>query len=228
VRVLFMCWPAYGHLLPMVPLIRAAQHDGHDIVVSSGADLADLIRGLGVRAHTSGVTLAESYARMPDQITISRLPADQQAGFAAQHLFGAGAVDRARDLVELMRDWRPDLVVHDTLELGAPTAAVMRGIPHVTHGYGPIIPPTAEFAAAIAKAIADAGLPDPVPAVFAAPYLDVCPPGLHDEHPSPWATMYPLRPSPGEFEPDALPPAFDALPHPYTVYVTLGTIMNQN
>jgi hypothetical protein len=212
----------------MVPLIRAAQRDGQDVVVSSGADLAELIRGLDVRVHTSGVTLAESYARMPDQLTISELPADQQAGFAAQHLFGAGAVDRARDLLDLMREWRPDLIVHDTLELGAPTAAIMRGISHVTHGYGPIIPRTDDFTAAIAKAITDAGLADPMSAVFAAPYLDVCPPGLHGDHPSPWTTTYPLRPSAGESEPDALPPAFDALPHPHTVYVTLGTIMNQN
>jgi UDP:flavonoid glycosyltransferase YjiC (YdhE family) len=211
----------------MVPLIRAAQRRGHDVVVSSGADLSELIARLGVTAHRSGVTLSESYARMPDQVTISELPPDQQAGFAARHLFGAGAIDRARDLRELMREWPPDLVVHDTLELGAPTVAIMRRVPHVTHGYGPIIPPTSDFAAAIGAAITDAGLPDPVPAVFAAPYLDVCPPGLHGSDPSPWPTMYPLRPSAGEFD-DGLPPEFDALPHPHTVYVTLGTIMNQN
>jgi len=49
-RILFGSWPGYGHLLPMVPLIRAAQHGGHDVVVSSGADMSALIGRLGVAA----------------------------------------------------------------------------------------------------------------------------------------------------------------------------------
>ena len=110
-RILFGSWPGYGHLLPMVPLIRAAQQGGHDVVVSSGADMSGLIGRLGVSAHRSGVTLAESYDRMPDHATISELPAEQQPGFAARHLFGAGAVDRARDLLDLLQTWRPDLIV---------------------------------------------------------------------------------------------------------------------
>jgi MGT family glycosyltransferase len=40
--------------------------------------------------------------------------------------------------------------------------------------------------------------------------------------------LHPLRPSPGEVEPNAsAPTVFDGLPHEDTVYVTLGTIMNQ-
>ena len=227
-RILFGSWPGYGHLLPMVPLIRAAQQGGHDVVVSSGADMSALIGRLGVAAHRSGVTLAESYDRMPGQATITELPAEQQPGFAARHLFGAGAVDRAHDLLDLLQRWRPDLIVHDTLELGSPTAAALHGIPHVTHGYGPMVPNTSYFAAAIAAAISDAGLPDPTPAIFAAPYLDICPPGLRGTEPNPWTTIHPLRPSPGEIEPHAAA-ALDlsALPHPDTVYLTLGTIINQ-
>ena len=227
-RILFGAWPAYGHLLPMLPLIRAAQRAGHEVVVSSGADMAATIGGLGVRAHRSGVTLAESYARLPDRATIGALPAQEQAVFAARHLFGAGAVDRARDVLDLLDTWRPDLVVHDTLELGTPTAAALRSIPHVTHSYGPNVPDTPRFAAALGTALGAADLPDPTAAVFAAPYLDLCPPGLRGAEPYPWTQLHPLRPSPGEVEPDApAPTVFDGLPHQDTVYVTLGTIMNQ-
>ena len=118
-RILFASWPGYGHLLPMVPLIRAAQRGGHEILVSSGRDMSELIARLGVVGHSSGITMAESYARMPDHTVISQLPTEEQTGFAARHLFGAGAVDRARDLLDLVVTWRPDLVVHDTLELGS-------------------------------------------------------------------------------------------------------------
>lgn len=227
-RILFTSWPGYGHLLPMLPLIRAAQRGGHDVVVSSGADMSAMLSRLGLTAHRSGVTLAESYERLPGgSQTVSALPAEEQPAFAARQLFGAGAVNRARDVLDLIGTWRPDLVVHDTLELGAPTAAAMREIRHVSHGYGPMVPHTGYFAAAIGSAIRDAGLADPVPAILAAPYLDICPPSVRGTEPNPWATVYPLRPSPGEAEPSDASVDLAALPHPQTVYATLGTIMNQ-
>ena len=225
-KILVGSWPAYGHLLPMLPLIRAAQRGGHEVVVSSGADLAELLGRLGIAAHRSGLTLAESYARLQGP-AISTLPPEEQQMAAARRLFGAGAVDRARDLRPFVEEWRPDLIVHDTLELGSPTVAVQCGVPHATHGYGPMVPRTAEFAAALGGAVADAGLPDPVPALFAAPYLDPCPPGLRGTEPNPWTTVVPVRPSPGEADPSATPAELDGLPHRDTVYATLGTIMNQ-
>ncbi|HET9347839.1 MAG TPA: hypothetical protein VFO13_01740, partial [Arthrobacter sp.] len=115
-RILFGSWPGYGHLLPMVSLIRAAQQGGHDVVVSSGADMSALIGRLGITAHRSGVTLAESYNRMPDHATISERPAGEQLGFAARHLVGAGAVDRAHDVLDLLRGGGPTLSCMTTLE----------------------------------------------------------------------------------------------------------------
>jgi UDP:flavonoid glycosyltransferase YjiC (YdhE family) len=227
-KLLFGSWPGYGHLLPMVPQIRAALRGGHEVVVTSGDDMAGLVDSLGVTAHRSGLTLAESYARLPDGVTVSELPPEEQPFFAARHLFGAGAVDRARDVLDLVDTWRPDLVVHDTLELGSATAAAVRGIPQITHGYGPIVPGTTYFAAAIGSAIAEGGLPDPVAEVLASPYLDICPPGLRGAEPNPWPSTLPLRPDAGEADAGALDQLdLSALPHPDTVYVTLGTIMNQ-
>src|SRR5262245_60972041 len=227
-RILFASWPGYGHLLPMVPLIRAAQRGGHDVVVSSGEDMSELIARLDVAGHVSGVTMAESYARMPGDTMISQMPPEEQSGFAARHLFGAGAVDRARDVLELMATWRPELVVHDTLELGSPTAAQANGIPHITHGYGPMLPENAFLVRAVGSAIQAAGLSDPVPAVFAAPYLDISPPALRTAETGAWSTVRALRPSPGEVGPDAvLPWKSSTLPHPDSIYVTFGTVMNQ-
>jgi UDP:flavonoid glycosyltransferase YjiC (YdhE family) len=50
-KILVGSWPGYGHLLPMVPLIRAAQRGGHEVVVTSGSDMAGLVENLGVTAH---------------------------------------------------------------------------------------------------------------------------------------------------------------------------------
>lgn len=226
-RILIGSWPGYGHLLPMVPLVRAAQAAGHEVLVTTGPDLHPHLEQLGVPAHRSGLTLAESYQQLPEGIRVSELPPEEQPIFAAQHLFGAGAVHRARDVLVLIDRWRPDLVVHDTLELGSATAAVMTGIPHVTHGYGPTVPRSADFAVAIGSTIAAAGLADPIPDVLGATYLDICPPSARGPEPNPWPTRLPLRPSAGEHDGGDLGVDLSSLPHERTVYVTLGTIMNQ-
>src|SRR6478752_384015 len=188
-----------------------------------------MIRGLGLDSHTSGWTLADCYAGLPGRVTVGEMARDEQIVFAARHLFGARAVNRANDLLPFVRDWRPDLIVHDTLELGSPTVAESCGIHHVTHGYGPAVPGTEMFAGLIGRAIADQGLDDPIPAVLAAPYLEVCPAGLATGEPIPWPDIRSIRPSAGEIPAGAtLPPGFDDLPHPDTVYLTLGTITNQS
>ncbi len=226
-KILFGSWPGYGHLLPMLPLVRAAQRSGHDVLVTSGADLEPLLVRLGLAAHASGMTFAEGYEQLPGDQRVSDLPPAEQPVFAARHLFGNGAAHRARDLLRLFDSWRPDLVVHDTLELGSATAAIVFGVPHVTHGYGPLPPGSDQFATAIGEAVIDAGLPDPVPAVLAGSYLDICPPSLSGPDANPWADVQPLRPSPGERSDDGKELDVSTLPYPDTVYVTLGTVMNQ-
>lgn len=227
-RILFSSWPGYGHLLPMVALIRAAQRADHEVVVSSGADMSAVIDQLGVRGHQSGVTMAQSYARLPGAAVISQLTPQEQAGFAAKHLFGAGAVDRAADVADLVSTWRPDLIVHDTFELGAPAVAVAQGIRHVTHGYGPMSAENDFMVSEIGSAMAAAGSPNPAPAVFASPYLDICPPSMSAVAQTPWQAARGLRPSAGEVPDGALlPPEMAHLPHADSVYVTLGTVMNQ-
>ena len=223
-----MSWPAYGHLLPMVPLIRAAERAGHDVLVSSGADLRPVIEGMGLTAHESGLTLAQTYAAVPGEAAIGSLPQNEQVLAAARHFFGAGAVARAGGLREIVGSWRPDLIVHDITELGSAAAAVEAGVPHVTHGYGPTVPGTSTLARVIGETLAAAGFLDPVPAVLAAPYLDPCPPGLPHNEPIPWGDVRAIRPSAGEIPAGAkLPPEFGGLPHDATIYVTLGTITNQ-
>ena len=51
-RVLFTSCPAYGHVLPMLPLVRAAERAGHDVRVATGPDMVGplVARGLDVHA----------------------------------------------------------------------------------------------------------------------------------------------------------------------------------
>jgi hypothetical protein len=47
-RVLVSTWPAHGHLLPLLPLIRAAEQAGHDVVIAAARTGArHVVHGLG-------------------------------------------------------------------------------------------------------------------------------------------------------------------------------------
>ncbi|WP_420121414.1 glycosyltransferase [Nakamurella sp.] len=235
--MLFSSWPSHGHLLPMLPLIRAATAAGHEVRVASGPDLVDLVAGRGLTAEVAGPTLAQAYAAAAESVRrtgsatlseVERSDPQQAALLAARAFFGAAAIRRARDLLAGFDRWRPDLVVHDTVEVGGATAALVAGIPHVLHSYGPMVPAQGDFARAIGAVVAGAGLPDPIEAVFAAPYLQVCPPSLAPDGAEPWTDVVPIRPSAGEAAAgEARPAGLADLPHPTTVYLTLGTVTNR-
>ena len=53
-RVLFTACPLYGHVLPMLPLMRSARDAGHDVRVATGTDLHDPLVGRGLDAHVIG------------------------------------------------------------------------------------------------------------------------------------------------------------------------------
>ena len=218
----------------MLPMIRAAMDAGHEVRVASGADLTTLIEARGLTAEVAGPTLAQSYAaaaeanRKTGPATFSEMDPQQAVLMAARTFFGASAVRRAQDLLVLFDRWRPELIIHDTVEVGGATAAQVAGLPHVLHSYGPLVPAQGAFAEEIGAAVAAAGLPDPTRAVFAAPYLEVCPPSLQPAGTDPWTDIQPVRPSAGEIPAgESLPPAFPDLPHPRTIYLTLGTVTNQ-
>lgn len=53
-RVLFTAWPGYGHLMPMLPLARAARDAGHDVVIATGPDLAGQMQLRGFATRPAG------------------------------------------------------------------------------------------------------------------------------------------------------------------------------
>jgi MGT family glycosyltransferase len=75
---------------------------------------------------------------------------------------GARVLRRAKDLIALARDWRPDVILRDSAELGGYLAAEVLGIPHISVGStgGPGAPAGDPSLAAAINAHRDAlGLP---------------------------------------------------------------------
>lgn len=61
-RILFSSTPAFGHLLPMLPLAVAALRAGHDVAVLTNAQMTAAARPL--RVLPAGPTLSEVMAEV--------------------------------------------------------------------------------------------------------------------------------------------------------------------
>jgi len=212
----------------MIPLIRAAGRAGHDVVVSTGPDLSPFLKRLGVASAPAGPTAADSYADLPNNVWISRLPPEEQSAFAAKYLFGAAAKKRAGDLTVLVSDWRPEPVIHDPLELGAAAVAMQTGTAQVTHGYGPMLAENDDLIASIGSELGRTFGADPTVLVDESPYLDICPSSLQTRKQMPWLDVRPLQPSAGEPADGSVAALIADLPYRDSVYLTLGTVMNQS
>ena len=222
-RVLFTSCPAYGHLLPMLPLIRAAERAGHDVRVATGPDLLGPLAARGLDVRAVGPTWQEAWSAHEAVWADPDLPDDQKMMDGVVALFGGPALARLADLGGMAQDWRPDVIVHEVLEAAGSLLARRLGVPGVVHGFGPMFPFYAELLGPTGAVI---GEPDLWVQASSEQALDICPASLQPEGPPPWPDATPLRPSAGE--PGQVPPRVAevlAADRP-VAYFTLGTVKN--
>ncbi|SHN46288.1 UDP:flavonoid glycosyltransferase YjiC, YdhE family [Cryptosporangium aurantiacum] len=232
-RILFSTWPAHGHLLPLLPLLRAAQRAGHDVVLASGAEGAAEASRRGIAVWDVGPSRAEADAAFrADPPDLGALPPDQRMPTVIRGMFGAAAPQRAAALVPLAEQWRPDLVIHPITELAGAIAAERTGARHAVHGLGPLPAEAWEwFGARFGALCADWDVPGLEKAIVERPYLDNNPPLLQSDAVAAFRNRLPLRPEAGEpAGPDETLPwtaeQLDALPYDRTLHLTLGTLFH--
>jgi UDP:flavonoid glycosyltransferase YjiC (YdhE family) len=233
-RILFSTWPAHGHLLPMLPLARAAQRAGHDVVIATGAEMVHEVRRRNFESWDVGPSREEAGAAfaavVPDLTVIE--PAQRVPTMIAG-VFGAAALQRARALVPRAMAWRPDLVVHPITELAGAVAAELCGASRLVHGFGPL-PAEAWtwFGARFGELCERWGVPALTGTIFDSPFIELCPPSLQRDAVAAFRNRVPMRPGSGDVMPgERLPWSAErlaALPHESTVHVTLGTLFHHN
>ncbi|MGB8381532.1 MAG: glycosyltransferase [Dermatophilaceae bacterium] len=224
-RILLTACPAYGHILPLLPLARAAQRQGHEVLFATGSDLVGQLHVRGIAAEVAGPTFAGMQAIRAEAFPeFDSLPGEQRLPVSGVGLFGLPALPRAADLEVIARRWRPDLVVHEVLELGGAILARRLGVPSVTHGFGPFYPYHPEILAAATDAIGHAALAE---GLLHGPYVDISPASLNPPVPHPFRNRYSLRPSPGERDQAHDLSRLAGLPRRPAVYLTLGTVFNR-
>lgn len=224
-RIAFAANPALGHVLPLLPLALAARAAGHEVAVLGGSAIGPALAGSGLRHVEAGPPdLATVFAAIEaDRLQGPRLAVQVWAlGFAE-----VVARPMARALLELARDWAPELVVHEDSEQGTWIAAERLGIPHVALQATAWRSSMLRLSAGPAGRIRDElGLPpDPGLATWHRfGFLATRPLSLRDPADPLPATATEIRPEPPADDGATVAPWLDGSPGRARIAATLGTV----
>jgi UDP:flavonoid glycosyltransferase YjiC (YdhE family) len=219
VRVLFSFVGGSGHFEPLVPVARAAAAAGHQVAVTGEPLMVPVIEAAGLDGYATGPNLGGTQRTPLLELDAEREDRDLRDGFARNT-----ARHRARDVLALCADWRPDLIVCDEVDFGAMIAAECARLPYASvlvTAAGSFLR-TELLGAALNEVRAGYGLPPDPDLTMLSRHLVLSPfpPGFRDPAHRLPATARPVRPAVAD-PLDA--PAWLA---DRCVYLTLGTVFN--
>jgi len=198
-RVLITTPPGIGHIFPTIVTawaLRAAGHDvilatstNHELASNAGLHVVDTAPGVDFYAVFGGF-MAEhggAFGGRPDGEEPAELRADAGIDLTAR-MFAVVGSKFTDETVRLVRQWRPDLVLHTTLDAAGPLAAAVAGVPSVVHTIGIAQPPAlwTRLAQHFAGEYDRFGVAAPEPAAV----LDVSPPSLRVPDSIGWSMRY--------------------------------------
>jgi UDP:flavonoid glycosyltransferase YjiC (YdhE family) len=145
-RVLFTTFGWPSHYFPMVPLAWACRAAGHEVLMTSQPELADLMRRSGLPYVTVGTDIDVVGRHRAEMAAAPAKPElkppwewDEERRRRVTRgmgLFVDLALVMASDLIAVSRAWQPDLVVHDPFTYAGPLAARVAGVPSVRNLFG--------------------------------------------------------------------------------------------
>lgn len=228
-RVLVAAPGAFGHVHPMLPLVRALARRGDDVRWVTSPSLCEHLAAEGFDADPAGIEVEERQERFrqlhPEQ---AELPVLERRMLMFRSIFGEISAPAMLPGLRASADrFRPDVLVHDAAELASPLVAAERGIPQVTHGFGALLPPPlVESAGTMTAPLwVDAGIE---PRRFAGCYddglyVDIYPAMLQPFSLDHIPRVQALRPAIDDTEATPVP-ARVAVLEPPLIYATFGTV----
>ncbi|MCW2673549.1 MAG: glycosyl transferase [Frankiales bacterium] len=219
--------PAWSHLNTVVPLARELERLGHEVRIATAASMTAAVRGRGLTAVPAGydwdASRADEY--FPGYL---RARGASQAGLLVS-LGGRGMVE---DLLALAGTWHPDVILRDASEFGAVLAGVLLEVPVVVIGIG-ARPPVEWMERLYASRLSTMRQQYQLPReaersdVTGDLWLSSFPPSFALAEPEPLNEFH-VRPVVADRAEGDVPPAWLEGVGDKTVYVTLGTVFNQD
>jgi UDP:flavonoid glycosyltransferase YjiC (YdhE family) len=220
-RVLFTTTPGRGHFQPMLPLARALRDAGHEISWAASADVCPVLREKGFEGEPAGLGF-DAAPIGPPPPEVAALPPLERPNFMFTRYFGLRRAEpMLADLVPIVEERNPQLIVCDQAELAGPVAAARAGVPNVTHSFGRLLPAIRVERAAeeVAKLWRANGLDArPYAGTYDHLYLDIYPPSLQAGETAHLGPVQSMRSV-------ALMP--EPAPEPL-VWITFGTVFNES
>jgi MGT family glycosyltransferase len=122
-RILVYSSPAAGHVLPLVPGLRALSARGHDVHLRTDAANVRLVEAAGLQTSAQDPRIAAM--RVTDHEAASGIDRLRRG---LSELIGRGSLERA-DIERQIRELQPELLLIDGNAYGAATAAEASGLP---------------------------------------------------------------------------------------------------
>ena len=127
-RVLITSNAAHGHFYQLVPYGWALRAAGHEVLVAVAPTFCSVVKETGLASVPVGRELMPSeWPKVADDAD-----REDKLVMAAGRGWSLAAVHAADDLAALARDWRPDLVLHESLDYSGPFVAALAGVPAVS------------------------------------------------------------------------------------------------
>ncbi len=232
-KLLFTVQPLVGHLHAMVPLALALKEHGHEVAFASGHSFGSTVQRAGFQHFACGLDLsgepAGVFEALPDWESVTA----KYPSLAVQQVYGfvqALGPRMADDVIDLLRTWKPDVIIRDPLEFGGYIAAESYRIPHATITWAVYINPKALCSEALVELRQRYRLPDDSELTTLDRYLvlNFLPPAWKfPGAPFPPVTHRFCAPPFDLSGAGRLPDWLTARPDRPTVYATLGTTFNQ-
>jgi UDP:flavonoid glycosyltransferase YjiC (YdhE family) len=198
VRVLFATTRGAGHFGPLAPFAQACARAGHEVLVAGPPSVA----ALASRARLRLRPVAEPSAATADAAFAPVWRREAPVEHVVRELFiGLYARTAMADMLTAVDEWRPDVIVRETMEFASAVAAVRYDVPQVRVGIH--LDSATDAGGGLEALAADA--------------LGIEPEQLGE---GPLLTRSPGRDEPGvhRFRTDAMP-----LRRPELIYVTFGS-----
>jgi UDP:flavonoid glycosyltransferase YjiC (YdhE family) len=213
----------------MVPPAWALQDRGNEVRWATGADRCGWLSDAGLSAVPAGLAEGELLSvRLQVPPEAQHLPAEAIPDLMYPRIFGDAAPVMLGDLLPVVRDWRPDLVLHDAAEFAGPIVAATVGVPNVAKAFGPLLPRQRVAAAGerTEKLWRSVGLePRPFGGSYDYLYLDVYPSALQPAWPEYLPRRQPLRPVSYDVAPELSDSSVTDSPADFpAIYLTMGTV----